>query len=80
MSLQVESWFAVGFENGGKGQCQIDINCLASFPIMFKSESLEVTQHGLIRTVTYNEFLVEIKSDSKEVNVDPKIFTTHSFR
>ncbi len=53
---------------------------LVSFPIMFKSDSLKATQHGLIRTVTYNEFLEEIKSASKSVNLNPKIFGTHSFR
>lgn len=53
---------------------------LASFPIMFKSESLKATQHGLIRTVTYNEFFAEIKSACKSVNLNPKLFGTHSFR
>ena len=33
-------------------------------------------QHGLIRTVTYNEFLEEIKSDCKSVNLNPKLFGT----
>ena len=48
---------------------------------MFKSESLKATQHGLIRTVTYNEFLEEIKSACKSVNLNPtKLFGTHSFR
>ena len=46
---------------------------------MFKSESLKATQHGLIRTVTYNEFLAEIKSACKSVNLNPKLFGTHPF-
>ena len=45
-----------------------------------KSPTLQTTQHGLIRTVTYNEFLAEIKSACKSVNLDPQRFGTHSFR
>jgi hypothetical protein len=47
---------------------------------MFKSESLKTTQHGLIRTVTYNEFFAEMKSACKSVNLNPKLFGTHPFR